>query len=230
MRSRLLSVLLLAATLMSCAPKQNFTVVFEDPTFRQLDFSQSTIAVVPPTGGLEFSREAISVVDNPAGRAQQHMDTLRDCFHGDFEFYRALEGGVRAHCRRNIQYVEAPDDLDTMRDAVMFAEGQYGILTATIVDAGALLGLSRERLWDYVLFLEDLTLDQYFTDAYEPVTATLRTKADLKLVSQVFLVCPSTGKVLYHGYVTGEANESLYGYRMELSFVGHLLRGPLRLR
>ena len=158
------------------------------------------------------------------------METLGEYLRGDFEFYRSIQGNVRGHCRRNIAYVDSPDDLAAIRGAVVFTEGEYGIRTASIHDAEALSDLSEARSWDYLVFLEDLTLDLLFTDYYEPLTGTLRTEEDLKLVAQVFLASASTAKVLYQGYVTGKADDSLYSNRMELSFVGNLIRGPLRLR
>jgi len=229
-RFRLAFLLLLPFVVGACSSQPGYTVVSQDPSFSQLDLSEARIAVVPPADGLRFSRAAIAVVDNPAQTAMDIMEGLDECFRGDFPCCTSIEASVRAHCRRNIRYLASEEDLAEVRTTLVFTEGSYGLLEASIVRPAALRELSEARSWDYLVFLEDLMVDQYYTDAYEPITGSLRTKGDLKLVSQAFLVSPATGTVLYHGYVTGEADQPLYSKRMEHSFVGHLVRGPLGLR
>jgi len=193
---------LIPLTLLSCAAPR--PVVFESDRLDRSALRRQTVACFIPDDAPDVSgviAEVITWFDGDPVQGQASLRHLLDeAITGHFEFK------VSRWHKRDMRLVLEDADRLLLAEAIAFAPDQFGILRISKSSPTVVQQICGQRGWDYVLYLEDLSLTRrpgdtvLFTDV---LSAPVAVGNDLAAVGQAFLIEGATGELLYQSYVAG---------------------------
>jgi len=199
---RLAALILMCSVLSSCASPR--PVVYESEHLDRGALRNQVVACFVPDGAPDVSGVVTELVTwfdgDPAQGRQVLRGILDEALTGRFEF-----GASRWH-KRDMRLVSDDDDRQAIAAAVTFRPDEFGILRIEATDAAALTHVCGERGWDYVLYLQGVSLTRRPGDTVmmtDALSAPVAVGNDLAAVGQVFLLAGDTGELLYQSYVIG---------------------------